>query len=192
MDNVFAYNPDLKINDYDIFLNDEGYVNGFAATLDDKYDFVGQMSLYPEACEGWYKFVTTSPETKYEDFAKLHEDYNYLHETEWVEDNTAVEERLQSLINKWISEGKSEAEIAELTAQFRAEIQATKDDRNTAKAEIETINQKFQFVVDEDKKAEIIAEREAEAKKPTAQDQLEAQVAWTALLTDTMLPDEEA
>ena len=47
------------------------------------------------------------------------------------------------------------------------------------------------FYLDQEKKDEIIAEREAEAKKPTAQDQLEAQVAWTALLTDTLLPEEE-
>jgi len=47
------------------------------------------------------------------------------------------------------------------------------------------------FVIDEEKKAEIIAEREAEAKKPTAQDLLEAQMLWTALCTDTLLPEEE-
>ena len=45
------------------------------------------------------------------------------------------------------------------------------------------------FVIDEEKKAEIIAEREAEAKKPTEQDLLEAQVLWTALMTDTLMEE---
>lgn len=48
-----------------------------------------------------------------------------------------------------------------------------------------------QCVLNEEKKAEIIAEREAEAKKPTAMDLLEAQVLWTALMTDSLLPEEE-
>lgn len=47
------------------------------------------------------------------------------------------------------------------------------------------------FVIDQEKKAEIIAEREAEALKPTEQDRLEAQMLWTALNTDTLLPEEE-
>ena len=103
---------DLKLNRYKIY-EEDGYVTGFAATLDDEYDFYGQMALFPEATEGWMKFIRDESET-----------------------------------------------------------------RGT-------------FVVDEDKKAEIIAEREAEAKKPTAMDILEAQMMWTALNTDTMLPEEE-
>lgn len=101
---------DLKLNRY---LIDEvdGYVSGFSATLDDEYDFYGQMALYPEATEGWMKFIRDESET-----------------------------------------GGT-------------------------------------FVVDEDKKAEIIAEREAEAKKPTEQDLLEAQVLWTALMTDTLMEE---
>lgn len=41
--------------------------------------------------------------------------------------------------------------------------------------------------LDEEKKAEIIAEREAEAEKPTQLDVVEAQVTYTALMTDTLL-----
>ncbi len=41
--------------------------------------------------------------------------------------------------------------------------------------------------LDEEKKAEIIAEREAEAQKPTQLDIVEAQVTYTALMTDTLL-----
>ena len=103
---------DLKMNKYIIY-ESEGYVTGFAATLDNEYDYYGQMALYPEATEGWMKFIRDESET-----------------------------------------------------------------RGT-------------FVIDEEKKAEIIAEREAEAKKPTAMDILEAQMMWTALNTDTMLPEEE-
>lgn len=103
---------DLELNRYIINVTD-GYVTGFQATLDDEYDFYGQMSLWPDVCEGWYRFVKDQSET-----------------------------------------GGT-------------------------------------FVEDPVKKAEIIAEREAEAKKPTAQDLLEAQMLWTALCTDTLLPEEE-
>ena len=41
--------------------------------------------------------------------------------------------------------------------------------------------------LDEQKKAEIIAEREAEAQKPTQLDIVEAQAVYTALMTDTLL-----
>jgi len=101
------------INNYVIMNNEDGYVNGFYAVLDDNYDYTGQMADFPEVCEGWYKFVPG------------------------------------------VNKGEGE------------------------------------FIVDEDKKAEIIAEREAEAKKPTEMDILEAQVMWTALTTDTVLPEEE-
>lgn len=47
------------------------------------------------------------------------------------------------------------------------------------------------FLFDEDKKRQIIFEREEEAKKPTTQDIIEAQVTYTALMTDTLLPEEE-
>ena len=47
-----------------------------------------------------------------------------------------------------------------------------------------------QITLDEDKKAEIIAEREAEAKKPTWQETIESQVYYTALLTDTIIDTE--
>lgn len=48
-----------------------------------------------------------------------------------------------------------------------------------------------EFVEDLEKKSEIIAEREKEALKPTDQDRLEAQTMYTALMTDTLLPEEE-
>lgn len=105
----------LVLNHYKMYEDEQGYINGFAAVLEgEEYDFYGQMSLFMDATEGWFKFV------------------------------------------------KDESECGGY------------------------------FEVDEAKKAEIIAQREAEAKKPTAQDQLEAQIAWTALLTDTLLPEEEA
>lgn len=43
--------------------------------------------------------------------------------------------------------------------------------------------------LDEERKAEIIAEREAEAKKPTQLDIIEAQTTYTALMTDTLLEE---
>lgn len=47
------------------------------------------------------------------------------------------------------------------------------------------------FVIDEEKKAEIIAEREAEAQKPTQLDIVEAQAFFTAMMTDTLIDAEE-
>jgi len=104
---------DLKLNHYKLNFNEEDYVIGFYAVIEGEYDFYGQMSLYPDVCEGWYTFTADGSECG-----------GY-------------------------------------------------------------------FTVDEVKKAEIIAEREAEAKKPTSQDLLEAQVTWTALMTDTLLETEE-
>ena len=46
------------------------------------------------------------------------------------------------------------------------------------------------FVEDLDKKAEIIAEREKESKKPTWQETIESQVYYTALMTDTLVEEE--
>ncbi|MBQ2658646.1 MAG: hypothetical protein IJF87_08775 [Erysipelotrichaceae bacterium] len=45
-------------------------------------------------------------------------------------------------------------------------------------------------VLDQAKKEEIIAEREAEAQRPTQLDIVEAQVTYTALMTDTLLEEE--
>ena len=189
--NIYAYDPNLKINNYIIQENADGYVTGYAAVGSSEYDYVGQMSLYPEVCEGWYKYVLASPETKQADFNTLHKDYAFLQETAWVENTELVRQKLAELIQQWMAEGKTQEEIEALTEEFWADINATLLQRSEAKTEIEEINEKFQFVVDEDKKAEIIAEREAEARKPSAQDQLEAQVLWTALITDTLLPEEE-
>lgn len=47
------------------------------------------------------------------------------------------------------------------------------------------------LVVDQTRKDQIIAEREAEAKKPTWQETIEAQVMWTALMTDTVVESGE-
>lgn len=47
------------------------------------------------------------------------------------------------------------------------------------------------FVIDEQKKAEIIAKREEEAKKPTWQETIEAQTFYTAMMTDTLIDSEE-
>lgn len=48
-----------------------------------------------------------------------------------------------------------------------------------------------ELVEDLEKKAEFMAEKEAEALRPTDMDRLEAQAMYTALMTDTLLPDEE-
>lgn len=48
---------DKIINNYKINLNEDGYVNGFMAVLDEDYDFVGQMADYPNACDGYTKFI---------------------------------------------------------------------------------------------------------------------------------------
>ena len=96
-----------KMNRYKLMFNEDDYINGFYAVLDDDYDYYGQMADFPDVCEGWTKF------------------------------------------------------------------------------------ENGEFVEDQVKKAEIIAEREAEALKPTEQDRIEAQTYYTALMTDTLLPDEE-
>lgn len=95
------------LNKYKISVDDNGYVNGFWAVLDDDYDYYGQMADFPEACDGWTKF------------------------------------------------------------------------------------ENGQFIIDEDKKAEIEAQKQAEALRPSDQDRLEAQALYTALMTDTLLPEEE-
>lgn len=47
------------------------------------------------------------------------------------------------------------------------------------------------LTLDEDKKERMIIEREEEAKKPTQQDIIEAQLTYTALMTSTLLPEGE-
>ena len=46
-----------------------------------------------------------------------------------------------------------------------------------------------EFVVDENKKAEILEERRKEAEKPTQLDIVEAQLIYTAMMTDTLLEE---
>ena len=48
-----------------------------------------------------------------------------------------------------------------------------------------------EFVEDPEKKAEIIAEREREAQLPTWEEIIESQVYYTALITDTLIEEEE-
>jgi len=47
-----------------------------------------------------------------------------------------------------------------------------------------------EFIVDENKKAEIETQKRIEALRPSDQDRLEAQALYTALMTDTLLPEE--
>ena len=47
------------------------------------------------------------------------------------------------------------------------------------------------FVLDQERKEEILEERRKEAEKPTQLDVVEAQATYTALMTDTLLPEEE-
>ena len=94
-------NKNSDIIRYKIITNADGYVDSFY----DEYDYEGQMADYPEATEGWYKYIN----------------------------------------NK--------------------------------------------FIVDEDKKAEIIAERKRKAQEPTREDRIEAQATYTAMMTDTLLEE---
>lgn len=96
----------MIINKYKLHFDNDNYLTSFEAVLKGEYDYEGQMSQYPDACEGWTKF----------------------------ENGT--------------------------------------------------------FVEDEVKKAEIIAQREEEAKKPTEAQKLEAQLLYTAVCTDTLLESE--
>lgn len=97
-----------KINKYKIITTEDGFIESFYSTLDDDYDFEGQMANYPEALEGWCK----------------------------VENNKVV--------------------------------------------------------VDEVKKAEIIAKREEEAREAEKEAERPfAQIEYTALMTDTLLPETE-
>ena len=90
---------------YKIITNADGYVDSFYDVVGDEYDYEGQMADYPEATEGWYKFINN------------------------------------------------------------------------------------EFIVDEDKKAEIIAERKRKAQEPTREDRIEAQATYTAMMTDTLLEE---
>lgn len=95
----------IVVNKYKIINNTDGYVDSFYDVLDDDYDYVGQLSLYNDLTEGWYKFINN------------------------------------------------------------------------------------EFIVDEDKKAEILEERRKEAEKPTQLDIVEAQLIYTAMMTDTLLEE---
>ena len=46
-----------------------------------------------------------------------------------------------------------------------------------------------QFVADEAKKAEILAEEQKKAEEPTWEERIDAQVLYTALLTDSLLEE---
>ena len=99
--------PDKVLNKYKLTFDENDYLVGFYAVLDDNYDYYGQMADFPESCEGWTKF------------------------------------------------------------------------------------ENGEFVEDPEKKAEIIAEREREAQLPTWEEIIESQVYYTALITDTLIEEEE-
>ena len=46
----------MTINKYKMILDENGYIKGFY-TVEEDYDFIGQMSEFPEACDGWTKCV---------------------------------------------------------------------------------------------------------------------------------------
>lgn len=50
-------NNERKIRNYKVYTDQNGYVTGYGATLLNDYDFKGQMSDYPDATEGWTKFI---------------------------------------------------------------------------------------------------------------------------------------
>lgn len=45
------------INKYIINLDDDGYVIGFYTTLEDNFDYEGQMADFPNVCLGYTKFI---------------------------------------------------------------------------------------------------------------------------------------
>ena len=47
----------MATHKYRINLNEDGYVVGFMAVLDDDYDYVGQMAQFPNVCDGYIKFI---------------------------------------------------------------------------------------------------------------------------------------
>lgn len=89
---------------YIIEKNQTGYITSFYDTLGE-CDYEGNLSNYPDLCEGWYKF------------------------------------------------------------------------------------ENGEFIEDLEKKAEIIAERERKAQEPTREDKIEAQITYTAMMTDTLLEE---
>lgn len=96
--------PNEKIMNRYKFDFEDGYITGFYVT-DGDYDYYGQMADFPDACEGWTKFVNG------------------------------------------------------------------------------------ELVEDLEKKAEIIAEKERQEQLPTWNETIEAQVTYTALMTDTLIEE---
>lgn len=52
----------MIIHNYKFYLDEDGYIVACGATLDNDYDFTGQMGQYKEvlnsfAYGGWYKFI---------------------------------------------------------------------------------------------------------------------------------------
>ncbi len=92
---------------YKLIFNDDGYITGFFnVSEDEEFDYEGNLSEYPQLCEGWYKFA------------------------------------------------------------------------------------KGKFVVDEAKKEEIINKRRKEQEAPTWEETIEAQITYTAMITDTLIEEE--
>lgn len=46
----------MAINKYKMILDENGYIEGFY-TVEEDYDYEGQMSQFPDACDGWTKCV---------------------------------------------------------------------------------------------------------------------------------------
>ena len=46
----------MTIHKYKLEFNEEDYITGFNVT-DGEYDYEGQMSQFPDACDGWTKCV---------------------------------------------------------------------------------------------------------------------------------------
>ena len=44
----------MAINKYKMILDENGYIKGFY-TVEEDYDYEGQMSEFPEVCDGWTK-----------------------------------------------------------------------------------------------------------------------------------------
>ena len=52
----------MTIHNYKFYLDEDGYIVGCNTTLDNDYDFTGQIAQYKEVLNsfiygGWYKFV---------------------------------------------------------------------------------------------------------------------------------------
>lgn len=110
------------INKYKINI-ENGYVVGFYTTLDNDFDFEGQMADYPNATKGWTKFVNgqfVEDETKKAEILDREEKLNRINELKQMLNETDY------IYNSLREEGRPEGYYDDVIAQrkeWRKEIQ---------------------------------------------------------------------